>query len=149
MPVVRFDPFRTFGTLSKRMGDFMSEAEKGFSIDYGNFAPRVDIAEDEKNLYFHAELPGIKKEDVKVTVNNDNILLIKGEKKREDKFEDKVDDKCFLRVERSFGTFTRSFELPGNVKTDSINAKYDNGILNITLEKIEPEKPKEVEVEIE
>jgi len=148
MAVVRFDPFRTFGTLSKRMGDFMSDAEKGFTFDYGNFAPRVDIAEDEKNLYFHAELPGVKKEDVKVTVNNDNILFIKGEKKRDAKFEEKTDEKYFLRVERSFGSFTRSFELPNNVRTDSINAKYENGILNITLEKIEPEKPKEVNIDI-
>jgi HSP20 family protein len=148
MGIVRFDPYRTFGNISKRMGDIMGDFEKGFSIDYGNFAPRVDIAEDEKNLYFHAELPGVKKEDVKVTINNDNVLLIKGEKKREDKFEEKTEDKYFLKVERSFGTFTRSFSLPENVKTDSINAKYDNGVLNITLEKIEPEKPKEVEVEI-
>jgi HSP20 family protein len=149
MALVRFDPYSTFNLMSKKINDFMGEVEKGVTVDYGSFAPRVDIAEDEKALYIHAELPGIKKEDVKVSVNNDNVLIIKGEKKRDSKFEEKAEDKCFLRVERSFGTFTRSFMLPDNVKTDSINAKYDNGVLNITLDKVEPQKPKEVTVEIQ
>lgn len=148
MGIIRFDPFRGFDMLSKRMGNAFGDIEKGFTVDYGTFAPRVDITEDEKNLYFHAEMPGVKKEDVKVTINNDNILMIKGEKRRDERFEEKAEDKCYLRVERSFGTFTRSFALPDNVNKESINAKYDDGILRVILEKIEPEKPKEIHVEI-
>jgi HSP20 family protein len=148
MAIIRFDPFRGFESLSRRMSQLASDFEKGLTIDYGSFAPRVDISEDEKKLYFHVELPGIAKEDVKVSINNDNVLMIKGEKKREERFEDKAEDKCFLRVERVFGAFTRSFALPENINTDSISAKYENGVLNIELDKKEPEKPKEVLIEI-
>ena len=148
MALVRFDPFRGFESLSKRMGDFFGEADKGFNIEFGAFAPRVDISEDEKHLFVHAELPGIKKEDVKVTINDDNVLIIKGEKKREEKVEDKDDSKTYIRVERNYGSFSRSFMLPDNVRTDSIEAKYENGILSLSLEKVEPAKPKEVHVEI-
>lgn len=145
MALVRFDPFRGFESLTKKLNEFAGEFEKGFNIEFGAFAPKIDIAEDEKNIFFHVELPGIKKEDVKVSLTDGNVLMIKGEKKREDK----VEDKCYIRVERNYGSFSRSFELPDNVKTDSISAKYDNGVLNLTLEKVEPQKPKEVEVNIE
>ncbi len=144
MSLVRFDPFRGFESLSKKMNDFVGEFDKGFNIEFGSFAPRIDIAEDEKSIFFHVELPGIKKEDVKVSITDGNIMMIKGEKKREEK----VEDKSFIRVERNYGSFSRSFELPNNVKTDSIAAKFEDGVLNISLEKIEPQKPKEVEVEI-
>ena len=145
MALVRFDPFRGFENLSKKMSDFIGDFDKGVNIEFGGFAPRVDISEDEKYLYVHAELPGINKENVKITVNDDNVLIIKGEKKREEV----VEDKTFIRVERNYGSFSRSFMLPDNVKTDSISAKYENGILSLTLEKIEPVKPKEVNVEIQ
>lgn len=145
MALVRFDPFRGFENLSKKMSDFIGDFDKGVNIEFGGFAPRVDISEDEKYLYVHAELPGINKENVKITVNDDNVLIIKGEKKREEV----VEDKTFIRVERNYGSFSRSFMLPDNVKTESISAKYENGILSLTLEKIEPVKPKEVHVEIQ
>lgn len=150
MAIVRFDPFRGFESLARRMSSFMEDFDKGlgFNLEFGNFAPRVDIAEDEKNLYIHAELPGLKKEDVKVSINEDRVLTIKGEKKRDEKFEDKSEDKCFIRVERSFGSFVRSFMLPDNIKTENVNAKFENGVLELTLEKVEPEKPKEIPVEI-
>jgi HSP20 family protein len=146
MALVRFDPLRGFENMMRKMNDFVGDFDKGFNVEYGGFAPRCDISEDEKNLYVHVELAGIKKEDVKVTINDDNLLIIKGEKKREEKQEN--EDKTYIRVERTFGAFTRSFMLPENVKHDSINAKYENGVLNITLEKVEPRKPREVEISV-
>lgn len=146
MSIVRFDPMRGFETALRRVNDFIGDFDKGFNIEYGGFAPRVDISEDEKNLIFHVELPGIAKEDVKVTVNDDNILMIKGEKKHEQKEEDKNNDKSYIRVERTYGSFTRTFQLPETVKSDSVTAKFDNGLLTLTLEKAEPKKPKEIEI---
>ena len=146
MSVIRFDPLRGFENLSKKMGNLVDEFEKGFSFEYGSFAPRVDIAEDEKSVYFHAELPGIRKEDVKVSINDDNILTIKGTKKRVET--EGENQKNFIRLERTYGEFTRSFVLPENINTDSISAKFDNGVLEVTLQKKEPSKPKEVEVKI-
>lgn len=148
MGIMRFDPRRSFEGLAKRMNEFVNEFDKGISFEFGGFAPRVDISEDEKYFYVHAELPGVKKEDVKLTINDDNVLIIKGEKKKAEKEEETQESKYYLRVERNYGSFTRSFMLPENVKKDSINAKFENGVLDISLEKIEPEKPREVEVEI-
>lgn len=148
MAIVRFDPFRSFEGITRKMQNIASEMEKGFNVEYGSFAPRIDIYEDEKSLYLQAELAGVKKEDVKVSINDENVLIIKGEKKRELKTENKDDERCFLRVERAYGEFTRSFMLPENIDKDSISAKYDSGVLEITLAKKEPEKPKEVEIKI-
>lgn len=144
MALIKFDPLRGFESLARRMNDLIGSFDQGFSIEMGNLTPRVDITEDEKGLYFAIELPGLKKEDIKVTINDDDLLVIKGSKKREYK----VEDKSFIRAERCFGEFTRSFLLPDNVKKDSINAKFENGVLNISFEKVEPVKPKEVEVTI-
>ncbi len=144
MALIKFDPLRGFESLARRMSDIMSTFDQGFSIEMGNLTPRVDITEDEKGLYFAVELPGLKKEDIKVTINDNDLLVIKGSKKREYK----VEDKSFIRAERCFGEFTRSFLLPDNVKKDSINAKFENGVLNISFEKVEPVKPKEVEISI-
>ncbi len=146
MAVVRFDPMKGFDTLSRRMGDIMGSMEKGFNVEYGSFVPRVDVSEDEKKLFINAEIPGVSKEDVKVTVKDDNMLVIKGEKKSNIKDED--EDKSYIRLERSYGSFTRSFQLPDNVNSDSIHAKFEDGILKLELDKKEPEKPKEKEINI-
>ncbi|MEJ5287156.1 MAG: Molecular chaperone (small heat shock protein) [Candidatus Kapaibacterium sp.] len=146
MAIVRFDPFRGFETLARRMSEMFEEFERGITVTPSDFSPRVDISEDEKHLYVTVELPGVSKEDVKVSINDDNILVIKGEKKREFKTEDK--ERNFIRVERSYGSFQRSFMLPDNVKKDNVSAKYENGVLTITLEKVEPEPPKQIEIPI-
>jgi HSP20 family protein len=146
MAIVRFDPFRGFETLARRMSEMFEEFERGITVTPSDFSPRVDISEDEKNLYVTVEIPGVNKEDVKVTINDDNILVIKGEKKREFKTEDK--ERNFIRVERSYGSFQRSFMLPDNVKKDNVSAKFENGVLTITLEKVEPEPPKQIEIPI-
>lgn len=149
MAIMRFDPIKGFETISKRMNEFVNEFEKGVSVEYGGFAPRIDILEDEKHLFVQAELAGIKKEDVKLKVNEEGVLCISGEKKRDNKFEENKDNQTVIRIERSYGAFTRSFLLPDYVNKESIKAKFENGVLEISLEKIEPEKPKEVHVEIQ
>ena len=122
----------------------MDVFEKGFSFEMGAFSPRVDITEDDNNLFVHAELPGMSKDQVKVSVNEDRLLTIQGEKKKEEKKE----DKSLIRIERNFGSFTRSFSLPENVDVENISAKFENGVLELSLKKIEPPKPKEIEVKI-
>ncbi len=144
MTLVRFEPFRGFERLSKRFGDFASDFEKGISFEMGGFSPRVDITEDDNNLFVHAEIAGMSKEDVKVSVNEERLLTLKGEKKKTDKKE----DANYLRNERVFGEFERSFMLPDNVDVEKIQAKYDSGILELVIPKMEPPKPKEINVEI-
>lgn len=150
MALVRFDPFRGFDSMVKRVNDFVGDIEKGVNVEFGGFSPRVDISEDEKNLLVHVELPGIAKEDVKVTINEENVLMIKGEKKREVKetSDEKEGERSYIKIERNFGQFVRSFMLPDYVKADAINAKFENGVLAITLEKVEPKKPKEIEISL-
>jgi len=106
-----------------------------------NWSPSVDIAEGKDIYTVKVELPGIDKKDVKVTVQ-DNVLMIQGEKKQE--IESK--DENYHRVERSFGSFARSFRLPSLVKADKIDATYKDGVLTITLPKSEEAKAKEIEV---
>lgn len=146
MAVLRFDPVRSFESLAKKMGDIVNEFDKGVSVEFGSFAPRVDILEDEKKLYLYAELPGINKDDVKVTINDENILLIKGEKRRV--YNEKENGKNQIRSERNFGEFSRSFMLTDNINIESIQAQFENGVLSIILDKKEPEKPKEHNIPI-
>lgn len=151
MSIVRIDPFRGFDGLARKMNNLIDDFDKGFKFEYGNFLPKIDISEDETSIYIQAELAGINKEDVKVSVNDDNLLVIKGKKEKENKEEgeDSENKRVYLRMERSFGEFTRSFQLPENIDSESISAKFTDGILNITLTKKEPEKPKEKSVVIE
>ncbi|GAB1430656.1 Hsp20/alpha crystallin family protein [Ignavibacteria bacterium] len=144
MTLVKFEPFRGFESLSRRMNEMFGELEKGVRFEIGDFSPRVDIAEDEKNVYLHAELPGIERENVKISISEDRVLMLKGEKRREEK----VENKNYVRVERNYGSFTRSFALPDNINVEKVDAKFENGVLNMTLPKNEPTKPKEVSISI-
>lgn len=155
MAYYRFDPFRGMEHVINKFQHISDEIEKGITIEYGSFLPKVDISEDEKSVYLIAELPGIAKEDVKVSINEDNYIVVKGTKKRPFTTQNEAKDgevqseeRTYIKAERSFGEFSRSFVLPDNVMKDSISAKFDNGLLTITLTKIEPAKPKEVEISI-
>jgi len=144
MTLVRFEPYRSFERLGRKMNTFMDDFEKGFSFEMGGFSPRVDITEDDNNLFVHAELPGLSKDQVKVSVNEERLMTISGDKKKQEKEE----GKNYIRNERNFGSFTRSFSLPEYIDVENINAKFENGVLELSLKKIEPPKPKEVEVRI-
>ncbi len=152
MSYIKFDPFRGFEQIARKMNQVINEVEKGVSVEYGSFSPRLDIAEDEKNLYLYVELPGIKKEDVKITINDDRVLFLKGEKKRDyqeaKEGEVNTESRTYIRAERAYGEFNRSFVLPENINAENVNANFNNGVLTITLNKIEPAKPKEIEIQI-
>jgi HSP20 family protein len=131
MTVFRFEPIREVENLGRRMRQFMGEFPEGVSVEFGAFSPRINLAEDETKVIIHAELPGIPKEDVKLSIQ-DNILTIKKKKKKEID-EDKVN---FYRAERVYGAFSRSIEIPVDVDADKVSAKVDNGVLRIELTKM-------------
>ena len=110
----------------------------------GDWAPRVDIAENDKAFLIKAEIPEVNKEDVKVTIDN-GVLTIRGERKQEK--EEK--GKKFHRVERYYGSFARSFTLPDNVDETKIKASFKDGMLNLQIQKTEKAKPKAIEIKVE
>ncbi len=113
-------------------------------IATGDWAPRVDIAETDKAFEIKAEIPEVNKEDVKVTIDN-GVLTIRGERKQEKEEEGKK----FHRIERYYGSFTRSFTLPDNVDENKIKASFKDGMLNLQILKTEVAKPKAIEVKVE
>jgi len=142
MTVFRFEPVREVENLGKKMRQFMGEFPEGVSVEFGAFSPRINLAENDTKVVIHAELPGIAKEDVKLSIQ-DNILTIKGEKKKEID-EDSVN---FYRSERLYGIFSRSIEIPVDVDMEKISAKFDNGVLRIELTKAAKEiKEKTIEI---
>ena len=110
-----------------------------------NWVPAVDVEETENEFVFKAEMPGIKKEDVKISLL-DNVLTLSGEKRTEEKKTDK--EKKYHRVERSYGSFQRSFALSSPLKADKISASYKDGILEIVVPKSEEAKPKEIDIQV-
>jgi HSP20 family protein len=144
MALVRFDPFRGFEGISDKMSQFLDEFEKGFTVESGGFNPRTDISEDSKGIYVNAELPGVKKENVKIKVNEEKMLTISGEKIRKEKKEGEAG----VRNECCYGEFSRSFLMPETADTDKIEANMQNGMLELKIPKKEPEKPKEKEIKI-
>lgn len=130
----------------KYMRSFFEDINRDFEgaqTSTQSYVPRVDISDDTNNIYVHAELPGLTKDSVKVTVT-DGMLILRGEKKHEEKKE----DRNYFRIERRYGEFVRQFTLPDNVDEANVRANFANGILEITIPKKEPEKPKEREVPI-
>lgn len=135
-------------TMQKRMNrmfsDFLSRREgDGEELSPGVWNPAVDVVEHDDSFVIEAELPGMNKDDIKISVAND-VLTIRGEKKIEK--EDKK--KNYHRTERSYGGFTRTFTLPANVKADKVEAEFNNGVLNITVPKSEEAKPKQIDVKV-
>ena len=113
------------------------------AISVAEWAPLVDITEDEKEYLIKAELPEIKRENVKLTVQ-DNVLAISGERK----YEKEETDTKYHRVERAYGSFLRSFTLPEDADGSKVAAKYKDGILEVHLPKSEKAKPKSIEVKV-
>jgi HSP20 family protein len=105
------------------------------------WAPPVDIRESDEALTLTAELPGLTKEDVSITVEN-NVLTLTGERK----FEKEAKGETFHRVERAYGGFSRSFTLPATVKTDQVEARFEHGVLTISLPKQEESKPRKIAI---
>lgn len=148
MALIRWDPFRELANLQERMNRLFSDWRirptwESEEIGQGSWIPPVDIYETADAVVLKAELPGISKDDINVEVK-DNTLTLRGEKK----FEKEVKEENYYRVERSYGTFQRSFSLPSTVQQDKVKAKFKDGILEITLPKAEEAKPKQIKVDV-
>ena len=146
MALIRWNPWREIEEMADRYTRTVGQAQTGSQevVATGDWAPRVDIAETDNAFEIKAELPEVKKEDVKVSVYN-GVLTIRGERKQEKE----ENGKKFHRVERKYGSFTRSFTLPDNVDENDIKAAFKDGILNLQIQKTEEAKPKAIEVNVE
>jgi HSP20 family protein len=143
--LTRWDPFREFSTLQDRMNRLFRDSygEREEALTTSSFAPAVDVYEDDHNLTLKIEVPGIDEKDIDVRVEN-NVLTVHGERK----FEKEEKEENFRRVERQYGSFTRSFTLPNTVDTDRVQANYEKGILKIQLAKKAEAKPKQIKVNV-
>ena len=143
--LTRWDPFRELNVLQDRMNRlFQDYAPRGEQdLTAGNFVPPVDIYEDEQGITVKAELPGLDPKDVDVRVEN-NTLTIRGERK----FEKEEKEENYRRVERQYGSFTRTFTLPTTVDAEKVSADYDKGVLKIALPKKAEAKPKQIKVNV-
>ena len=151
MKLVRYNPTRQLGFPRNFFSSFFDdpfwnmldrwEEESGLTHWEEKRAPLVDISENEKEYLISAELPGVEKKNLHVDVK-DNLLTLSGERKEEHKKK----ENGHRRLERFYGSFQRSFVLPDGVDTEKINAKYENGLLNVTIPKAEPEEAKKVPI---
>jgi HSP20 family protein len=141
----RREPSRGTTTLQEQLnrvfGDMLERA--GDESNLTPWAPAVDIFETEHELVVQADLPDVNPQDLDIRVEN-NILTIRGERK----FENKVNEENYLRVERAYGSFSRSFSLANSVKSDAIKADYQNGVLTLSIPKREEAKPKQIKVNV-
>lgn len=143
MTVVRWKPWQEVNSLQREMNrmfdSFFQDTDESASTSA--WYPSVDIKETPDVIDVYAELPGLTKKDIKLSIR-DNILQISGEKQREER----DDDANYHRLERVYGTFSRSFTLPTKVQMDKVNAVFNDGVLHLTLPKAEEEKPRQIEI---
>jgi len=145
--MTRWNPYRELENLQNRMSRLFEEQYGGGREEAlttsGAFVPPVDIYEDQHGIQLKLEVPGIDEKDLNINVEN-NVLTVSGERK----FESEQKEENFHRIERRYGSFTRSFTLPNTVDTEKITADYNNGVLGIRLVKREEAKPKQIKVNI-
>src|SRR6204780_700901 len=145
--ITRFDPLREFTTMQDRMSRLFRDSYgtdgREEALATTTFAPPVDVYEDEHNITLKIEVPGIDEKDIDVRIEN-NTLTVHGERK----FEKEEKEENFRRVERQYGSFTRSFTLPTTVDAEKVSANYDKGVLKIALAKKAEAKPKQIKVNV-
>jgi len=140
----RWERFRSNAGLESQLNRLFNEFfGRSQESNLTTWAPSVDILENEHELVVKADLPDVKPEELDIRVEN-NILTIRGERK----FEKKVDEKNYLRVERSYGSFARSFSLANTVNSEAIKADYKDGVLTLKIPKREEAKPKQIKVNV-
>jgi HSP20 family protein len=146
MSITGWDRFRNISSLQdevNRLFDNSVQGSRGDNSALTTWAPAVDIYETENELILQADLPDIAEEDLDIRVEN-NMLTVGGKRR----FEQKVKQDHYLRIERTYGAFSRSFGLPNTVNTEAIKAEYKNGVLTIELPKRAESKPKQVKVNV-
>ena len=141
----RFEPFRGASVLQDQINRLFNDVFEGQTSESSltTWAPAVDIYETEHELVVKADLPDVDPKDLDIRVEN-NVLTIRGERK----FEKKVNEDNYLRVERAYGSFARSFSLANTVNSEAIKADYQNGVLTLTVPKREEAKPKQIKVSV-
>src|SRR5579872_2710697 len=143
--IARLEPFRGFSTLQDQVNRLFNASFRGQSEESAltSWAPAVDIYETPNELVVKADLPEVNEKEIDIRVEN-NLLTIRGERK----FEKSVSDDSYLRIERTYGVFSRSFSLPNTVNAEAIRAEYKNGVLTVTLPKREESKPRQIKVNV-
>jgi HSP20 family protein len=142
-------PFRELDELENRLGTFFRRGfprwtDKAETLELPEWSPQVDISEDEKEYLVKADLPEMKKEDIKVTFEN-GLLSISGERKTE-KEEKK---KTYHRIERSYGKFERTFTMPEDADATKLAAEFKDGVLKVRMPKNPAEKPKPIQIKVQ
>ncbi len=148
MNIVRWDPFRELEEMSERLNRVMGrpstrQNDGKENLTVADWVPSVDISENGGEYFIKAELPEVNKDDVKITLD-DGVLTIQGERRQEKEERGRK----YHRIERSYGTFVRSFTLPDSVDEEKVSAEFKDGILNLRLPKTEKAKPKAIEVKV-
>jgi HSP20 family protein len=145
MALVRFDPFRDLMDLQQRVNRLFEETSRSEREDLARtvWTPSVDIFEEPEAILIEADLPGLGREDVAVNLEN-NVLTIQGERRMEHE-EERAN---YHRIERVYGSFTRSFTIPSSVHAEKIEAEFKDGVLRIRLPKREQAKSKQIEVKV-
>jgi HSP20 family protein len=147
--LTHWDPYREIEGLQSRLSTLFGRAPvrrkngEEETITVAEWAPLVDITEDDKEYLIKAELPEVKKDEVKVAVEN-GVLTITGERK----FEKEEKNKKYHRVERAYGSFVRTFIVPDDADADKVSAEFKDGVLKVHLPKSEKAKPKQIEVKV-
>jgi HSP20 family protein len=144
--ITRWDPFRDVSSFRDQMNRLFEDTfSRGRASDSAltPWAPAVDIYETENELVIRADLPDIEEKDLDIRIEN-NMLTLRGERK----FEQTVSEDNYLRVERSYGAFSRSFSLPNTVNAEAIQAEYRNGVLTVRMPKREESKPRQIKVSL-
>jgi HSP20 family protein len=147
MAVVKWDPFRDLVSIQDRMNRLFeqtlsrSRGEEGVTAT--TWTPAVDIYETADTIVMKAELPGVAREDIQIQIDG-NTLTLKGERR----FARDVQEESYLRIERAYGSFHRSFGLPATVQQENVRAVLKDGVLELTLPKAEGSKPKRISVDV-
>ncbi len=144
MSIVKFNPFGESTQFEREINNLLGNVFTGresLKGQTGDWRPRVDVHEDENGYQVDLELPGLSREDVVVTFE-DGRLTVSGERK----FEEERKEKNLHRIERRYGSFSRSFSFPSQVESEKITASHENGLLTVTLPKSEEIKPKKIEI---
>lgn len=144
--LTRWNPFREIQMLQNQLNNMFEPFGSRFGFaneDFGHSAwvPPVDLEETNEKLILRAEVPGMRADDINVSFEN-GVLTLQGERR----FENQTGERNFHRVERSYGTFTRSFTLPSSIDVEKVTARYDNGVLELEMPKREEAKPKRIEI---
>jgi HSP20 family protein len=150
MAIVRWEPFRDLLSLQERMNRLFDESYRGRQSGGedewalgGSWAPAVDIYEQDGSIVLKAEVPGLEPKDVDIRIEN-STLTLRGERK----LDHEVKRESYHRVERAYGSFTRSFTLPNAVDTEKIKADYKDGVLRVVLPKKEEAKPRQISIDV-